>query len=279
MADVDRTGRDELHRAALKDDVRKVRERLESGVAADLGDTAGWTPLHFAAQDGSLAAAKVLLDAGANPNTRNNDGQTPLWTAVMNKSSAPDGQMVKLLLAHGGDRHATDAVSGMSPLELARNIYQFPLEWFDEVAGNPRQDRIQPEAPVATAAPGNMRYFDEARELWHTYVPEQGQADTVQGELIRAVEKLRDEAQRNGNINWSGDHEILAEFLRDTLVNSLLFDDVATQEIKADVARILDFEHPETSDDPYDRLADRIVEWSREHPEPVQHRQNPELHI
>ncbi|HEV7931175.1 MAG TPA: ankyrin repeat domain-containing protein [Actinomadura sp.] len=78
MADVDRTGRDELHRAALKDDVRKVRERLESGVAADLGDTAGWTPLHFAAQDGSLAAAKVLLDAGANPNTRNNDGQTPL---------------------------------------------------------------------------------------------------------------------------------------------------------------------------------------------------------
>jgi hypothetical protein len=28
-----------------------------------------------------------------------------------------------------------------------------------------------------------------------------GLADTVQGELLRAVEKLRDEAQRNGNVN------------------------------------------------------------------------------
>ncbi|MFD3274338.1 hypothetical protein ACE3MS_30040 [Paenibacillus dendritiformis] len=47
-----------------------------------------------------------------------------------------------------------------------------------------------------------MKYFNEAKYLWQTYVPKQGQAETVQGELIRAIEKLRGEAQRNGNINW-----------------------------------------------------------------------------
>ena len=53
---------------------------------------------------------------------------------------------------------------------------------------------------------------DEYRELgrfiWQTYVPKRGQAATVQGELLRANEKLRDESQRNGNINWDEGHEI-----------------------------------------------------------------------
>jgi hypothetical protein len=47
-----------------------------------------------------------------------------------------------------------------------------------------------------------VKYFEEAKHLWRTYVPKQGQSETVQGELIRAIEKLRDEAQRNGNGNW-----------------------------------------------------------------------------
>ena len=39
-----------------------------------------------------------------------------------------------------------------------------------------------------------MKYAEEAKQLWQTYVPKSGQADTVQGELIRAIEKLQDEA-------------------------------------------------------------------------------------
>ena len=114
-----------------------------------------------------------------------------------------------------------------------------------------------------------MRYEQEARTLWQTYVPKRGQADTVQGELIRAVEKLRDEAQRNGNINWRRDHVILAEYVSETLIRSGLFDEEATAEIQRDIARLLDYEHPETMDEPYDRLTDHIVEWARVHPEAV----------
>lgn len=123
-----------------------------------------------------------------------------------------------------------------------------------------------------------MRYEAEARDLWNTQVPPRGQAATVQGELIRAIEKLRDEAQRNANVNWDEGHVILAEFVRDTLLASGLFDEPAIEEIGRDVARVLDEEFPETSDEPFDRLTDRAVEWARAHPEPVAHTRNPALH-
>jgi hypothetical protein len=124
-----------------------------------------------------------------------------------------------------------------------------------------------------------MRYQKEAKALWQSYVPKRGQADTVQGELIRAVEKLRDEAQRNGNVNWKSDHVKLVKYLRETLMSSALFDPPSRGEIEQDLARLLDYEHPETSDEPYDRLTDRIVEWARTQPAPVPRQPDPQLKI
>ena len=124
-----------------------------------------------------------------------------------------------------------------------------------------------------------MEYFEEARSLWLRYVPARGQADTVQGELLRAVEKLRDEAQRNGNLNWRGDHVILARYIRDQLIGSGSFTGAAASEIEQDVGRLLDVEHPETSDETYDRLSGRIVEWSRAHPDPVPRVHDPALRM
>lgn len=101
----------------------------------------------------------------------------------------------------------------------------------------------------------------------------------MQGELIRAVEKLRDEAQRNGNVNWRGDHALLVDFVKQTLLESGEVERAAVAEIESDTQRLLDFEHPETGDELYDRLIDRVVEWSRAHPEPVPHEPNSGLHI
>ena len=89
-----------------------------------------------------------------------------------------------------------------------------------------------------------MRYPEEAAELFKRYVPRSGQAETEQGELIRAVEKLADEARRHGNAHWSEDFERLAEFVRDRLTASSLFDRAVKDEIEADVDRILAYEDP-----------------------------------
>lgn len=68
-----------------------------------------------------------------------------------------------------------------------------------------------------------MRHFAEAQRIWQAHVPARGPADSVQGELLRSVEQLRDEAQRNGNVNWGALHATMACFVRDTLVESGLF--------------------------------------------------------
>ena len=36
------------------------------------------------------------------------------------------------------------------------------------------------------------------------------------------MEKLRDESQRNGNINWNDGHQALIAYLQDTLLGSAL---------------------------------------------------------
>jgi hypothetical protein len=114
-----------------------------------------------------------------------------------------------------------------------------------------------------------MLYREEAAELFMKYVPRSGRAETEQGELIRAVEKLADEARRHGNAHWSEDFERLAEFVRARLTASSLFDRSARAEIDADIDRILAYEEPALDDALYGRLLDHVVEWARAHPTPI----------
>ena len=96
---------------------------------------------------------------------------------------------------------------------------------------------------------------------------------------MRAVEKLRYEAQRNGNLNWASGHEALIAYLREKLTPSALFGQTAAQEIETELDRLGKFGYPETSEAPYDRLTDRVIQWCHAHPEPVPHTRKPHLHI
>lgn len=61
-----------------------------------------------------------------------------------------------------------------------------------------------------------MKHFDMCKHLWKTKVPKSGQADTVQGELLRQAEKLRNEARDNGNMNWDGNYTWFCNFIIQT---------------------------------------------------------------
>lgn len=58
------------------------------------------------------------------------------------------------------------------------------------------------------------------REIWKRFVPPAGRADTVQGELLREIERLRHEACGNGNINWDEDFAWFCENIRDILLDA-----------------------------------------------------------
>ncbi|MFY7840953.1 MAG: hypothetical protein ACOVP7_11795 [Lacibacter sp.] len=122
-------------------------------------------------------------------------------------------------------------------------------------------------------------YLETGKHIWQTYVPKSGQAATVQGELLRAVEKLADEAQRNGNINFHPKcHGILITYLRKYLLDDKLFNKETLHQIRKDLDRISIENNPYLEDDLYDRLRQRVVDWYLNNKTPVAHTPNPELY-
>lgn len=74
------------------------------------------TPLHSAILVRSESMAKLLLDAGADPNFAPR-GQGPLCAAVIARSAG----IVRLLLSHGADPDARPCSGVMTPREIARD--------------------------------------------------------------------------------------------------------------------------------------------------------------
>ncbi len=76
----------------------------------------GNTALHFAAQNGQLETAEVLLKNGANPNIQNEKGETPLCLALK-KGEEQSGE---LLLKYNANPNIADR-TGASPLIISFN--------------------------------------------------------------------------------------------------------------------------------------------------------------
>ncbi len=93
-----------------------ANELLKSGEDINAQDKGGWTPLHFAAQEGDLEVAEILVNAGANITLKDLNGNTPLWVATMN--SYHSAQVINLLLESGADPTQPND-HGVSPVEIA----------------------------------------------------------------------------------------------------------------------------------------------------------------
>jgi hypothetical protein len=124
-----------------------------------------------------------------------------------------------------------------------------------------------------------MSYTDEAQALRDQYVRDAAaQAPTVQGELIRSIDALR-AAAIDGNEHRTKDHDIMVDFLREILCGGALFEAPIRDQLDADLDAIAVASPPETSPEPYDRVAQRIVDWDRLHPDLMPHHPNPALTI
>jgi hypothetical protein len=130
---------------------------------------------------------------------------------------------------------------------------------------------------------GQGHYDKEYGELWAKCVPKSGQADTVQGELVRAIGRLASEAYRNGNLNWDEGYRILVKFLHMHLPDSTVFNPPEVIQIEEDLSVIGDMGNDSGpldfggGEDAYDRITDRVVEWCAKHPEAIPLPRNPKL--
>uniref|UniRef100_A0A3B1JVT0 Ankyrin repeat domain-containing protein 11 n=1 Tax=Astyanax mexicanus TaxID=7994 RepID=A0A3B1JVT0_ASTMX len=109
-------GETRLHRAAIRGEVRRIKELISEGADVNVKDFAGWTALHEACNRGYYDVAKQLLAAGAEVNTKGLDDDTPLHDASNNGHF----KVVKLLLRYGGDPCQSNR-RGETPLKVANS--------------------------------------------------------------------------------------------------------------------------------------------------------------
>jgi len=78
----------------------------------------GWTPLHFAAQNGHKEIVDALLAKEADVNAKGKDGRTPLHLAARNGRT----EVVKILIANGADPLLKNK-DGKTPRDLAERDF------------------------------------------------------------------------------------------------------------------------------------------------------------
>ena len=89
----------------LQLDFKKAEDLIKEGADPNTQDNNGWTPLHEVAQRNHLELVRLLLEAGANPNIPGGDeNYTPLHDAV----EAGHVETVKLLIERGADKKLRD---------------------------------------------------------------------------------------------------------------------------------------------------------------------------
>ena len=98
------TGEGALHIVAKRGDLKYLAYLLQQGADPNLRDNQGNTALIFAARGGYDELVSTLLKVQANPNTVNSDGDMPLMLAVLRR----DVSMARDLLDGGADPDKAD---------------------------------------------------------------------------------------------------------------------------------------------------------------------------
>lgn len=111
----------DLWQAAAAGDAARVNELLNHGGDPNAPGPEG-LPLHYAAAQGQLEAAKALVQRGARLQNQNPQGKTPMHLAA----ERGDGEMVELLLGRRCDVDLRDADSATA-LHVAARVGQLEV--------------------------------------------------------------------------------------------------------------------------------------------------------
>ena len=109
-----------------------IRYLVESGVPVDTSDVYGNTPLRYAVHADHVEAARVLLDAGADPNREGENRVSPMREAVWRRPVK--WELLEMMIERGGDPGAR--------LPNGVSIQDQAALWLDEPADIAEFERL-----------------------------------------------------------------------------------------------------------------------------------------
>ena len=119
----------ELWFASGRGDVVRVKSLLRDPTTqADEPDSAGVAPLFHACHNNQADVVELLLEAGADPNRKTPDGDSPLATACLHRLSQEcDISIIKALL-RAGARQSIESAVIVEDDEFVRNYFELQRE-------------------------------------------------------------------------------------------------------------------------------------------------------
>jgi ankyrin repeat protein len=102
-----------MYAAFYLSDTAALRQLLDQGANPNVANESGATALIWGT--GSLEKVKLLVEHGADVQTRSKLGKTALLVAASRDGAGP---VVSYLLAHGANTDVTDSLSGLPPLPV-----------------------------------------------------------------------------------------------------------------------------------------------------------------
>jgi len=233
----------------------------------------------------ALNIIQILVEEGADIEYLNKYNNTPLSNVFINTFSDPIPS-AKYLIDKGAK--ITDRVIEMG-MSWDSDKFTELLDGLDisfDRSLIPQKEVVETEIVAPSIdiiklhhSLNSKNYNKTLKVMWQKLVPASGQAITVQGELLRAIEKLRDEAQRNGNGNFHKNcHGLLVKYLEKYLLDESIFKSEMLSQIKHDLKQISYKTIPYIEDDIYENISMRIVDWYLRNPTLFPHKNNKKLY-
>jgi len=249
-----------------------LRYLLEKGANPNICCRKGYNCLHVAVQqDKYIKALDLLLNYNADVNVPDADGANIVYWAIqgflLRKSADTDRaehlRVLEKILRLGADldqrtRYDMNAREWLE--HAAPEVRALIARWEQGKPSIRRVTTVQPKFPT------HLQYPGIARKIWNesglagsaAASTQPGAAASLPGELLKAVETLREEAQQNGNAGYRRQHKRMALFVRDKLIKSGVFDKETINKIRFATDNLMKASKPYKEDDLYDQLVDKI---------------------
>lgn len=167
-------------------------------------------------------------------------------------------------------------LSGVFMLGVAGLIIQSVLSNRRPDPRNPKQMLRHHTNLLMLYAESDPGFKEQARrfaELFRDLVPPTGCSTSLQGEVVRSIDRLGSEERRNGNLNWGLGYDEFITVLRESLLDGTVFDETALDEIAACIDTVSRHgTQPQEEDQVYRAFACLIkaaVQFCEAHPEPI----------